>query len=679
MSIRASLRRRFFASGMTVAVLMALLPALPAGAATEACPTTIPKAGFSDLGGLSSETVEAISCVAFYGIAQGTSSTSFAPQLDVSRWQMALFLVRTAQDLGISLPSGASQGFTDLAGFDSATVKAINQLAQLGVTKGTSPTLFAPNAIVPRWQMALFLTRLYAKAGFSLPSGASQGFADIGSYDLATQQAINQLSQLGIAKGTSTTSFSPANNVLRWQMALFLARELDAGQAKPYQLAIVLSSPTATLADSVTATVTVKDAGGKVVSGRSVDVFVGALNSNGTCLLDVDTKIGGGDAGTGTDCTIDNNDPKTDSKGEVRVTLTHATNLETVTVFAWTGESGEKFDGDLVRTKASGPLTWSAAPSALVVADRVVEFGTSATVTAVFKDGSGNQVPLGGQKVVFAVTRDSTQILKETVTSASTGKATFSYVGPADPSPGADSAKVDTIVAFWDRDGDGVDDGAAELDDTATVTWDDDDPVSTSATLTQSAASHLAGQQNTVTVTVTDKFGAAVSGAKVTITISGASTANQQVNSNSSGIAAYTYTGPSSQGVDTIDAAVDLDGDGNPDPGDIASVGAINHHWVEAAPDLDGSTKFDLIRIDTSAKTIDVVEIGGGGIRYRLRYDSTNDSFSVDGQAKSLAQFEAAVTALTLPDLDGNGGTELTTNPYSTATSAASTFVLDTN
>ena len=142
------------------------------------------------------------------------------------------------------------------------------------------------------------------------------GYADIGSYDLATQQAINQLSQLGIAKGTSTTSFSPANNVLRWQMALFLARELDAGQAKPYQLAIVLSSPTATLADSVTATVTVKDAGGKVVSGRSVDVFVGALNSNGTCLLDVDTKIGGGDAGTGTDCTIDNNDPKTDSKGE---------------------------------------------------------------------------------------------------------------------------------------------------------------------------------------------------------------------------------------------------------------------------------------------------------------------------------------------------------------------------
>ena len=45
----------------------------------------------------------------------------------------------------------------------------------------------------------------------------------------------------------------------------------------------------------------------------------------------------------------------------------------------------------------------------------------------------------------------------------------------------------------------------------------------------------------------------------------------------------------------------------------------------------------------------------------------------------SLAQFEAAMTALTLPDLDGNGDTELTTNPYSTATSAASTFVLDTN
>jgi hypothetical protein len=212
-----------------VAMIAALLaiPIAPAGAASAAC-DGVPSAGFTDLGGYSAETVAAVDCIYYYGITKGTSATTYGPTGDVSRWQMALFLTRKLTAAGVSLPSGAPQGFADISSSDAETQTAINQLAQLNITKGTSATTFDPNGIVSRWQMALFITRQLTAAGITLPSGASQGFTDIGTLDAATQTAINQLAQLGISKGTTATTYDPMGNVNRWQMALFLSRDLDA-------------------------------------------------------------------------------------------------------------------------------------------------------------------------------------------------------------------------------------------------------------------------------------------------------------------------------------------------------------------------------------------------------------------------------------------------------------------
>jgi hypothetical protein len=212
-----------------VAMIAALLaiPIAPAGAASAAC-DGVPSAGFTDLGSYSAETVAAVDCIYYYGITKGTSATTYGPTGDVSRWQMALFLTRKLTAAGVTLPSGAPQGFADISSFDAETQTAINQLAQLSITQGTSATTFDPNGIVSRWQMALFITRQLTAAGITLPSGASQGFTDIGTLDAATQTAINQLAQLGISKGTTATTYDPMGNVNRWQMALFLSRDLDA-------------------------------------------------------------------------------------------------------------------------------------------------------------------------------------------------------------------------------------------------------------------------------------------------------------------------------------------------------------------------------------------------------------------------------------------------------------------
>ena len=231
---------------LAVLAMVASLLAIPLSAAgqTTACPSTIPSAGFTDIGAFDQETQDAINCIAFHDVSKGTTATTYGPNDDVSRWQMALFLTRKLSTAGVTLPSGVSQGFTDIGTLDAETQTAINQLAQLNVTKGTTATTFDPTGIVSRWQMALFITRQLTAAGVALPSGASQGFTDIGTLNAETQAAINQLAQLGIAKGTSATTYGPLGNVNRWQMALFLSRDLETLGVVPTGLSGVTVSPT---------------------------------------------------------------------------------------------------------------------------------------------------------------------------------------------------------------------------------------------------------------------------------------------------------------------------------------------------------------------------------------------------------------------------------------------------
>lgn len=665
---------------VVLGVLIGLFPALPALAlVSEACPTTVPAKGFNDLGGQTVDTVDAIDCVAHYGIAQGTSATTFSPNTNVLRWQMALFLVRAASALGQTLPSGANQGFVDIAGFDTATQTAINQLKQMNITTGTSNNTFGPNGTVPRWQMALFLTRLLVNVGVTLPSGASQGFTDISGFDAATQAAINQLRQLGISLGTTTTTFAPNLEVARWQMALFLARGLDTAGGVPFRITGALSNTFAQGGTTVVLTITVRNPNGTLAPGRRVDVFVASsLDGNGRCILDADADIGGGDEATGTNCVLDNGDPVTNGSGVITLNLTHTAVQEVDNIYIWTGEIGETFDLQDVRGEVLLQLTWGPAPTGLnLPASVLAQYGSSGSITAQLTGAGGVSIPMANQAIRFIVQRAGTTILSQTVQTLANGSATLTYAGPADPGGGDAPTLTDTVTAFWDKDNDGVDDGTAEFNDTGTVVWDDDLPVVTTAVLSQTEVSTLLGGFTTITVTVKDKFGQGVNGAVVTFD----SASPNSAITNASGVATFSYTVAAGDGPDVIDAEVDLDGDGDTsESGDLefADVANLTHYWVEAAGTLSGNTEFDVIAFNNSANTIDVVQIGASNY-FRLSYDS-NDQFNVNGGAEdSLAQFETALAGLSLPDLDGGGATQLETNPYSAPTGSASVFLLETS
>jgi len=113
------------------------------------------------------------------------------------------------------------------AGFTDTTSTDVDCLAYYGITKGTTATTYEPTASVPRWAMALYLTRTLTEAGATLGTGADQGFTDISGKSAEIQTAINQLKQLGVTAGKTATTFAPDDNVLRQEMAMFIERMLD--------------------------------------------------------------------------------------------------------------------------------------------------------------------------------------------------------------------------------------------------------------------------------------------------------------------------------------------------------------------------------------------------------------------------------------------------------------------
>jgi hypothetical protein len=167
-----------------------------------------------------------IAAIAAEGITAGCGPYLFCPLAELPRWQMALILTRLHQAAGFTLSDGTDQGFDDLAALSPEAVTAINQLAQLGVTTGTSIGAFDPGGMVSRWQMALFLVRLAAVENLTIPDGADQGFFDLSGLSPEVVKAINQLAQLGVTAGTGPGTFDPGGVVTRQQMASFLIRTL---------------------------------------------------------------------------------------------------------------------------------------------------------------------------------------------------------------------------------------------------------------------------------------------------------------------------------------------------------------------------------------------------------------------------------------------------------------------
>ena len=158
--------------------------------------------------------VDAVEWMLKREVTQGTTETTFSPNLNCTRAQIVTFLWRAA---GSPEPKG-TVSFADVSA-GSYYAKAVAWAIENGITGGTGNGLFSPDATCTRAQSAAFL---YRAAGSPAVSG-SAGFSDVAA-NAYYAQAVAWAKEHGITDGIGGGLFGSANDCTRAQIAAFLWR-----------------------------------------------------------------------------------------------------------------------------------------------------------------------------------------------------------------------------------------------------------------------------------------------------------------------------------------------------------------------------------------------------------------------------------------------------------------------
>ena len=161
------------------------------------------------------------------GITSGCSTNPlrFCPESNVTRAQMAVFLLRSKYGNNYT-PPPATGIFADVP-MTYWAVKWIEQLYNEGITSGCaiSPLEYCPENNATRAEMAIFLMRSKYGTGY-VSAPATSIFTDVPTTYWAAGW-INQLAAEGITTGCGSGDYCPENPVTRAQMAAFLVRAFN--------------------------------------------------------------------------------------------------------------------------------------------------------------------------------------------------------------------------------------------------------------------------------------------------------------------------------------------------------------------------------------------------------------------------------------------------------------------
>lgn len=334
----------------------------------SACPAgVIPAAGFSDT--VSSD----VDCIKYYGITQGTTATTYSPEDSVTRWQMALFLTRMASVSGVALPDGSDQGFLDTDGKSLEIKTAINQIKQLGITIGKTATTYAPDDVVTREEMVLFLIRLLKQATVG-PGGnaefisGSSGPKEIKSLDtdhnftdltgVTLYESLASIAaawNLGLNEVSARTTFEPQLPMSRIAMATFMTNSLAHTNARPKGLVLQASGYRVAGTPTLEFSVSNRDDSFAPIASSRIDVFkfnysivstTVRFDTQGNCSSTSSVSI------SSVRCSADIGDPTTDVNGNMAfVDVPQAVNQ--TDYWAWTALGTTVYDNDIHATAAS--------------------------------------------------------------------------------------------------------------------------------------------------------------------------------------------------------------------------------------------------------------------------------------------------------------------------------------
>ena len=158
--------------------------------------------------------VDAVEWMLKREVTQGTTETTFSPNLNCTRAQIVTFLWRAA---GSPEPKG-TVSFADVSA-GSYYAKAVAWAVENGITGGTGNGLFSPDAACTRAQSAAFLYR----AASSPAVNGSAGFSDVAA-DAYYAQAVAWAKEHGITDGIGGGLFGSAIDCTKAQIAAVMWR-----------------------------------------------------------------------------------------------------------------------------------------------------------------------------------------------------------------------------------------------------------------------------------------------------------------------------------------------------------------------------------------------------------------------------------------------------------------------
>lgn len=163
-----------------------------------------------------------INVLRLWAVTTGCTATNYCPAANVTRGQMAVFVVRSL--VGDSFTFPETPFFTDVPA-THPFFKYVQKMRDLNITTGCGANTFCPDANVTRGEMAAFLVRgkLRALHGENFPSPDTAFFADVpGNHPFFKH--IQKLRELGVTSGCTATTYCPDGLVTREQMAAFISR-----------------------------------------------------------------------------------------------------------------------------------------------------------------------------------------------------------------------------------------------------------------------------------------------------------------------------------------------------------------------------------------------------------------------------------------------------------------------
>lgn len=156
----------------------------------------------------------------------GTAPLIFCPDLELTRAQMAVFILRGVHGpLYVPPAVGAGTGFGDVP-TDHYAAAWIKQLAAEGITAGCGNGNYCPENYITRAEMAVFLLRAEHGNLYVPPAATGLVFDDVAAGDFAAA-FIEQLAAEGITGGCTATSYCPNGSVTRASMAVMIVETFN--------------------------------------------------------------------------------------------------------------------------------------------------------------------------------------------------------------------------------------------------------------------------------------------------------------------------------------------------------------------------------------------------------------------------------------------------------------------